>query len=470
MFKRGLVSEYSSLLSFGFRVLDLLLIFGGGYLAYYARFGNIRLPGNYELVLTIGTLISVLLLPRFNLYQSWRGKGLIQQLWMTTLAWGTVVLILVALGFGTKTGEDYSRIWVGIWVAIAWGLLIGSRVLVRLVFNAFRRQGWNHRHIVIVGAGVLGRNVAEQIQEAEWVGYDLVAYWDDNPAVQGGRFHDVPVLSPEQGVKLVASGKESVDEIWLALPLRAEDRMREILTMLRHCTLKIRLVPDIFGFQLLNYSMSEIAGIPVLDINASPMEGVNRLIKAVEDRVLALVILVLISPLVLVIAIMVKLSSPGPVLFKQKRHGWDGKPINVYKFRTMVVHEDVEGQVTQASKNDKRITRIGAFLRHTSLDELPQFYNVLQGRMSIVGPRPHAMAHNELYKDQVEAYMQRHRVKPGITGWAQINGWRGETDTLDKMQRRVEYDLYYIENWSLWLDLKIIFLTIFKGFVHKNAY
>ncbi len=246
--------------------------------------------------------------------------------------------------------------------------------------------------------------------------------------------------------------------------------MREILTMLRHCTLKIRLVPDIFGFQLLNYSMSEIAGIPVLDINASPMEGINRLIKAIEDRVLALVILVLISPLVLVIAIMVKLSSPGPVLFKQKRHGWDGKPINVYKFRTMVVHEDVEGQVTQASKNDKRVTRIGAFLRRTSLDELPQFYNVLQGRMSIVGPRPHAMAHNELYKDQVEAYMQRHRVKPGITGWAQINGWRGETDTLDKMQRRVEYDLYYIENWSLWLDLKIIFLTIFKGFVHKNAY
>ena len=158
------------------------------------------------------------------------------------------------------------------------------------------------------------------------------------------------------------------------------------------------------------------------------------------------------------------------MLFKQKRHGWDGKPITVYKFRTMKVHEEENGQVTQAKRNDPRVTRFGAFLRRTSLDELPQFFNVLQGRMSIVGPRPHALAHNEMYKEQVEAYMQRHRVKPGITGWAQINGWRGETDTLDKMEKRVEYDLYYIENWSLWFDLKIIFLTLFKGFVHKSAY
>ena len=200
------------------------------------------------------------------------------------------------------------------------------------------------------------------------------------------------------------------------------------------------------------------------------MEGVNRFIKAAEDRILATLILVAISPLMLFIALGVKLSSPGPVLFKQKRHGWDGKPIKVYKFRTMRVHEEEEGKITQARRSDPRVTPFGAFLRRTSLDELPQFFNVLQGRMSIVGPRPHAVEHNEFYKEQVEAYMQRHRVKPGITGWAQINGWRGETDTLEKMRKRVEYDLYYIENWSLWFDLKIIFLTLFKGFVNKNAY
>jgi exopolysaccharide biosynthesis polyprenyl glycosylphosphotransferase len=163
-------------------------------------------------------------------------------------------------------------------------------------------------------------------------------------------------------------------------------------------------------------------------------------------------------------------SSRGPIIFKQLRHGWDGKPVKIYKFRTMAVHKEAPGCVTQASKNDARVTKFGAFLRATSLDELPQFINVIQGRMSIVGPRPHALEHNEQYKDQIDDYMKRHKVKPGITGWAQINGWRGETDTLDKMKKRVEYDLYYIENWSLWFDLKIIVRTLFTGFAHKNAY
>jgi putative colanic acid biosynthesis UDP-glucose lipid carrier transferase len=213
-----------------------------------------------------------------------------------------------------------------------------------------------------------------------------------------------------------------------------------------------------------------VAGLPIIDLNASPIVGVNRFIKELEDKVLSLLILIIISPIVLLIAIGVKLSSPGPVIFKQNRHGWDGRPIKVYKFRTMEVHEECEGQVTQACKYDVRVTKFGAFLRRTSLDELPQFFNVLQGRMSIVGPRPHAIEHSNQYKDQIDAYMLRHKVKPGITGWAQVNGWRGQTDTLEKMKKRVEYDLYYIENWTVWLDLKIIFMSLFTGFVHKNAY
>jgi len=252
--------------------------------------------------------------------------------------------------------------------------------------------------------------------------------------------------------------------------LKAEDRVKEILYDLRHSTATIRFVPGIFGFRLLNHSVTEVAGMAVLDLSATPMVGLNRAVKAVEDRVLALLILVLVSPLMVFLALGVKLTSPGPVLFKQKRHGWDGNPIRVYKFRSMVVHCEEGGQVSQAQKSDARITPFGAFLRRTSLDELPQFFNVLQGRMSIVGPRPHAIAHNEQYKDQIEAYMLRHKVKPGITGWAQVNGLRGETDTLDKMKKRIEYDLYYIENWSLWFDIKIIALTLVKGFVHKNAY
>lgn len=470
MFKQGLLREYSPIISFAARILDLCVVVGGGFLAHYIRFGNFRLPDFYELALVLAALLSAIVLPLFKLYHSWRGKQLWRQVWMTTLAWAAVVLILVLLAFGFKSGALYSRYWAIAWALVVWVGLVIVRIGVRLLFNFMRERGWNHRHIYIMGAGELGRNVARQLQDAPWVGYDLVGFWDDDPELQGKHIKSIPVISCEEGCKELESGKRHIDEIWLALPLRAEARMREVLQMLRHSTVNVRLVPDIFGFHLLNHSVTEVAGVPVLDLRSSPMQGMNRILKALEDRVLALLILVLISPLMLFIAAAVKLGSPGPVLFKQKRHGWDGKPIKVYKFRTMKVHEEKDGQVTQATRDDPRVTRFGAFLRRTSLDELPQFFNVLQGRMSIVGPRPHALAHNELYKDQVEAYMQRHRVKPGITGWAQINGWRGETDTLDKMEKRVEYDLYYIENWSLWLDLKIIFLTAFKGFVNKQAY
>ena len=212
-----------------------------------------------------------------------------------------------------------------------------------------------------------------------------------------------------------------------------------------------------------------VAGLSVINRSVSRMTGGSAWVDAVEDWGLALIRLILMSLLLLLLACAVKLSSQGPVLFKQNRYGWEVKLITVYKFRSMVLHREQGDAITQASKNDSRITRLGAFLRRTSLDELPQFFNVLQGRMSIVGPRPHAVAHNEHYKTLIDDYMKRHKVKPGITGWAQINGWRGETDTVDKMEKRVEYDLYYIENWSLWFDLKIIFLTIFVGLAGENA-
>jgi Undecaprenyl-phosphate glucose phosphotransferase len=224
------------------------------------------------------------------------------------------------------------------------------------------------------------------------------------------------------------------------------------------------------GLRLLNSSLSEVAGFPVMSLTATRMDGVNELIKDAVDKVLALAILVLVSPLMIAIAIGVKSSSPGPIFFRQRRLGAHGEEINVLKFRTMIVHAEESGRVSQATRGDPRVTAFGAFLRRTSLDELPQFFNVISGEMSIVGPRPHAIEHNEHYKELVKRYMLRHKVKPGITGWAQVNGYRGETDTLEKMAKRVEYDLHYIENWSLWLDLKIIGLTVVRGFSDRNAY
>lgn len=313
----------------------------------------------------------------------------------------------------------------------------------------------------------MGEEVVKRLLRSPWIGLQVAGFFNASPAI-----HAEPGVPIWGGLADVVGYVEEnrIDQVWIALPLKDEDKVKSLLHALRHSAVDIRFIPDIFGFRLLNHSVTEVAGFPVMNLSVTPMVGVNRLVKAFEDRVLASLILLLISPFLLLIALGVKFSSPGPVLFQQKRMGWDGQHFMVYKFRSMVVHQEESGLLTQASNGDARVTPFGAFLRRTSLDELPQFFNVLQGSMSIVGPRPHAIEHNEQYKDLIDDYMQRHKVKPGITGWAQINGWRGETDTVEKMRMRVEYDLYYIENWSLWFDLRIILLTVFRGFINKNAY
>jgi len=260
-----------------------------------------------------------------------------------------------------------------------------------------------------------------------------------------------------------------VDLIYIALPLTAQPRIMDLVSRLADTTVSLYLVPDFFVSNLFHGQWTSLAGLPMVSVFDTPFWGVEGWLKRAQDIVLSSLILCVIALPMLLIAIAVKLSSPGPVLFKQLRYGIDGKPIKVWKFRSMRVQENGD-RVVQATRNDPRVTPLGAFLRRTSLDELPQFINVLMGDMSIVGPRPHAVAHNEEYRALIKGYMLRHAVKPGITGWAQINGWRGETDTLDKMEKRVEHDLWYIRNWSFWLDLKIVFLTIFRGFVGKFAY
>ncbi|HGZ2381863.1 TPA: undecaprenyl-phosphate glucose phosphotransferase [Escherichia coli] len=260
-----------------------------------------------------------------------------------------------------------------------------------------------------------------------------------------------------------------IHNVYIAMQMCDGARVKKLVHQLADTTCSVLLIPDVFTFNILHSRLEEMNGVPVVPLYDTPLSGVNRLLKRAEDIVLATLILLLISPVLCCIALAVKLSSPGPVIFRQTRYGMDGKPIKVWKFRSMKVMEN-DKVVTQATQNDPRVTKVGNFLRRTSLDELPQFINVLTGGMSIVGPRPHAVAHNEQYRQLIEGYMLRHKVKPGITGWAQINGWRGETDTLEKMEKRVEFDLEYIREWSVWFDIKIVFLTVFKGFVNKAAY
>jgi putative colanic acid biosynthesis UDP-glucose lipid carrier transferase len=279
---------------------------------------------------------------------------------------------------------------------------------------------------------------------------------------------EVPVLGRlDQLADYVKSHR--VDLIYITLPMASQPRILRLLNELRDTTASIYFVPDIFVFDLIQARMDSINGIPVVAVCETPFFGMNGMLKSASDFVLASLILLMISPLLLALAVGVKLSSPGPVLFRQRRYGLDGRQITVYKFRTMIVQEDGE-QVKQATRDDQRITPFGRFLRRSSLDELPQFINVLQGRMSIVGPRPHAVAHNETYRKLINGYMVRHKVKPGITGWAQVNGLRGETDTVEKMRQRIEYDLGYLRNWSLRLDLHIILKTVLLVFRDRRAY
>lgn len=464
---RGVLKEHATLLNALLHVSDWVAILISAWAAYRIYLGNWGLPASSCVVVGVVVLLAALLFPRFNLYQAWRGASIFDEVRAITLAWAMVLFLLFAFAFTTKMGIDFSRGWIGIWALLGWGTLVSGRVLLRIALRWLRSHGFNQRHIVIVGAEGLGEEVSKRLLASPWVGLQVEGFFCASSAAHAEP--GVPILG---GLADVAGyvKEERIDQVWIALPLKELDQVESLLHMLRHSAVDIRFVPDIFGFRLLNHSVTEVAGFPVMNLSVTPMVGVNRLVKALEDRVLAAFILLLISPLLLLIALGVKFSSPGSVLFQQKRMGWDGQHFMVYKFRSMVVHQEGSGQLSQATKGDARVTSFGAFLRRTSLDELPQFFNVLQGSMSIVGPRPHAIEHNEQYKDLVDAYMMRHKVKPGITGWAQINGWRGETDTIEKMRKRVEYDLYYIENWSLWFDLRIILLTVFRGFINKNAY
>jgi putative colanic acid biosynthesis UDP-glucose lipid carrier transferase len=345
--------------------------------------------------------------------------------------------------------------WLAVWI----GKLVTQRLSARPE---------NRRSAIIVGGGALGVKVAKALTESADYGVDFVGYFDDRT---DDRLHVEASVKRLGGLKDVAAyaTEHNVREVYITLPLGSQPRIVELLEEVQGTTASLFFVPDVFGISIIQGRLQDMNGVPVVGICETPFTGTNELVKRISDVVIGSIILILISPILLAIAIGVKLSSPGPAIFKQRRNGLDGGEIVVYKFRSMR-SQDNGPVVRQATKDDPRITRFGAFIRRTSLDELPQFINVLQGRMSIVGPRPHAVAHNEQYRQLIKAYMVRHKVKPGITGWAQVNGHRGETDTIEKMQARVEYDLEYLRNWSLGLDLQIIVRTIRLLFFDRHAY
>ena len=331
-----------------------------------------------------------------------------------------------------------------------------------------RRSGLNSRKSIVIGASQLGYNMANQIVSNEHLGIRFLGLFDDRGEDRLPHEFKNQVLGNIESAIEMAKRNE-VDYIYIALPMSAENRIRHILEKCSDTTANVYIIPNFFMYNLLNARWQSIGSVQALSVYDTPFQGASDVLKRFEDIVLSILILMMLAIPMLGIAAAVKLTSKGPVIFKQKRYGLDGKQITVYKFRSMTT-QDNGAVVKQATKNDARLTKIGGFLRRSSIDELPQFINVLQGRMSIVGPRPHAVAHNEEYRKLITGYMLRHKVKPGITGWAQVNGLRGETETVNKMVQRVEYDLDYIHRWSVWFDIKIVFMTVFGGLANKNAY
>jgi putative colanic acid biosysnthesis UDP-glucose lipid carrier transferase len=382
--------------------------------------------------------------------------------------WLAVLFILMLCGYATDSFFFFSTpvliTWAVLTPLLQWVFVTSSCRWLRRVSERpeYRRRS------VVVGAGENGVRVARALSSHPGCVHELVGFFDDRGAERVhadaagkllGRVEDVV-----EHVK-----REGVHNVYITLPLVAQPRVLDLLSRLQDTTTSVHYAPDVFGINVIQGQLHDMDGVPVVSLLESPITGTNHLVKRATDFALAAIILVLISPVMLALAIGVKLSSPGPVIFKQRRTGLDGKDILVFKFRSMVT-QDNGAVVRQATKGDPRITPFGAFIRKTSLDELPQLFNVLFGSMSLVGPRPHAVAHNEEYRKIVQAYMLRHKVRPGITGWAQVNGYRGETDTVDKMAARVHYDLEYLRNWSLALDLKIIARTVRVLFFDRNAY
>ncbi len=444
------------------KLIDPFLVVLTGLFSYYLRFGDLELPANYRTAVLAVFGLTIAVFITTDVYR-WRADdGLRRGLERLVGGWVGIMLALVLLLYATKTGSDFSRQWFAVWATLAFASLVLVRFAAIFLLRALHRRGFLSRRIAIAGAGTLGQEIAQRFSRAPELGVKVVAFFDDAAELAGKRLAGVAVQGNVDDIKRRVR-VDRIDQVWIALPLRASDRVAQLLHELVSMNVKVRFVPDIFGFQLLNHSFTEVCGFPVINVSESPFSGLKGTLKWIEDKVLALLILAIIWPLLLVIAVGVKLSSPGPVLFRQRRGGLDNREIVVWKFRTMAVHDETEiAGVPQARRNDPRVTPFGAFLRRASLDELPQFVNVLVGNMSIVGPRPHPLWLNDFHRDKIPRYMLRSWIKPGITGWAQVCGWRGETDELWKMEMRVQHDLYYIENWSLGFDLYIILLTLFR--------
>ncbi|AIO66293.1 undecaprenyl-phosphate glucose phosphotransferase [Burkholderia oklahomensis] len=454
------------------KLLDVVLVAAGALLAQVLYDGGtLDVSDAQRTAVALLCALTLIVFPAIGVYDGAREQMSYRTLSRVLLGWLGVAAIAAAFTLVLSRDADVSLAWLGRTMLMSGAVLLLGKASIHGMLTGLRRPGAKPRAVAIVGSEVYGRAVLEQLRASSSHGYEAVCVFDDSVRVADAGRHvgGVPVVADLRELKRrVRAG--AIDEVWLALPLSHERQIQRIVREFRHDFVNLRFLPDVRGITFFNRSITQVVGMPAINLATSPLSIPQLWPKFMFDRLFALAVLIPLSPILASLALAVKLSSPGPVLFRQKRKGVDGREFEILKFRTMRVHAEEGGVVRQASRNDSRITKVGAFLRRTSLDELPQFFNVLFGQMSVVGPRPHALEHDDIYKELVDGYMYRYRVRPGITGWAQVNGYRGETRKVEKMAARVKFDLFYMQNWTFWFDIKIILITLVKGFVGRNAF
>ena len=453
------------LISFFQRVLDPLIIMGTLYLS--ARYFDEPFNGYSLVLMLLAFFVSAAVYEHVDPYRAWRSGRMLAYARDTVFGWLLTVAVLLLLGRISGLVYFYDERVLLAWVVAVPLLMLVSHIGLRR--GAVRKGRHSEvRSVVIIGVNDVGLKFAHLCERQENLFMQVEGFFDDrlDQRTPSGLRH--PLLGKMDQIAAYVRA-ENTKLIFISQPISAQPRIRRLLDELQDTTASVYFLPDIYIFDLMQARFDNVGGMPVIAICETPFMGLNSMIKRSSDIVLGLTIQLLLLPAMLLIAVAVKCTSPGPVIFRQRRYGLYGEEIIVYKFRSMTVTDD-GASVVQARRNDPRVTPLGAFLRRHSLDELPQFVNVLQGRMSIVGPRPHAVAHNEQYRKLIKGYMLRHKVKPGITGWAQVNGLRGETGTLDKMEARIRYDLDYLRSWSLWLDLWIIVKTVKVVLTRENAH
>jgi putative colanic acid biosynthesis UDP-glucose lipid carrier transferase len=463
----GLFKQYGHTVILLLRLIDITMLIGAAWVANYFWLRQFAIDQDYRIVIALGILATIIFFEIGQVYRPWRNDAMRGEIARIVRAWVfaivSVISIVALIRLHFWFGSSYR--WILTWWVLGLVFVLTARSLLSQALKLLRARGWSQGRIVLVGLNQMAVAVSRQLNASSWAGLHVIGYVDDRSENRYslGDF-SLPRLGALKDLSSIVT-KEAIDEVWIAFP--GESLAERAQYQLRHLPVSIRLVIDCFAFKQSKFlSLNTVAGIPTLDFSVSPLHGVNRYIKEIMDRLIALILLMLISPLLLLIAIGVKLSSKGPVFYRQERVGWNNRSFTMLKFRSMPVDAEAKSGAVWSKPGEKRATRFGGILRKTSLDELPQLINVLKGDMSLVGPRPERPDFVEVFKDQVPNYMKKHMVKAGITGWAQVNGWRGDTD----LNRRIEHDLYYIQHWSLWFDLEIALRTVLTGFINKNAY